>query len=82
MKQNKNGIIKRIRFHGRGGQGMKTASRIVSTASFLEGFFVQDCPVYGAERRGAPIMAFTRLSKEPILERGIIKKSRHKHNSR
>jgi Pyruvate/2-oxoacid:ferredoxin oxidoreductase gamma subunit len=31
MKQSKNGIIKRIRFHGRGGQGMKTASRIVGT---------------------------------------------------
>jgi pyruvate ferredoxin oxidoreductase gamma subunit len=72
MKQNKNGIIKRIRFHGRGGQGMKTASRIVGTASFIEGYFAQDFPVYGAERRGAPIMAFTRLSKDPILERGVI----------
>jgi pyruvate ferredoxin oxidoreductase gamma subunit len=71
-KQNKNGIIKRIRFHGRGGQGMKTASRIVGTASFMEGYFAQDFPVYGAERRGAPIMAFTRLSDNPILERGII----------
>jgi pyruvate ferredoxin oxidoreductase gamma subunit len=65
-------MIKRIRFHGRGGQGMKTAGRIVGTASFLEGFFAQDCPLYGAERRGAPMVAFTRLSKEPILERGII----------
>ena len=72
MKQSKNGIIKRIRFHGRGGQGMKTASRIVGTASFMEGYFAQDFPVYGAERRGAPIMAFTRLSDNPILERGII----------
>jgi len=51
---------------------MKTASRIVGTASFLEGFFAQDCPLYGAERRGAPMVAFTRLSKETILERGII----------
>jgi len=65
-------MIKRVRFHGRGGQGMKTASRIVGTASFLEGFFAQDCPLYGAERRGAPMVAFTRLSKETILERGII----------
>jgi pyruvate ferredoxin oxidoreductase gamma subunit len=72
MKQSTNEMIKRIRFHGRGGQGMKTASRIVGTASFLEGFFVQDSPLYGAERRGAPMVAFTRLSKEPILERGII----------
>jgi len=72
MNQSANEMIKRIRFHGRGGQGMKTASRIVGTASFLEGFFVQDSPLYGAERRGAPMVAFTRLSKEPILERGII----------
>ncbi|MCP4255743.1 MAG: 4Fe-4S dicluster domain-containing protein [Candidatus Scalindua sp.] len=68
----KNGIIKRVRFHGRGGQGMKTASRIVGTAAFIEGYYAQDFPVYGAERRGAPIMAFTRLSDYPILERGII----------
>ncbi len=65
-------IMKGIRFHGRGGQGMKTASRIVGTASFMEGFYAQDFPIYGAERRGAPIMAFTRLSDNPILERGII----------
>ncbi len=51
---------------------MKTASRIVGTASFMEGYFAQDFPIYGAERRGAPIMAFTRISDKPILERGII----------
>ncbi len=68
----KKDIIKRVRFHGRGGQGMKTASRIVGTAAFIEGYYAQDFPVYGAERRGAPIMAFTRLSDKPILERGII----------
>ncbi|MHC4140025.1 MAG: 2-oxoacid:acceptor oxidoreductase family protein [Planctomycetota bacterium] len=72
MIQNKNIIMKGIRFHGRGGQGMKTASRIVGTASFIEGYYAQDFPIYGAERRGAPIMAFTRLSDNPILERGII----------
>lgn len=62
----------RIRFHGRGGQGMKTASRIVGTAAFRQGFFAQDSPVYGAERRGAPMMAFTRFDSRPILERGIV----------
>jgi pyruvate ferredoxin oxidoreductase gamma subunit len=62
----------RIRFHGRGGQGMKTASRIVGSASFWEGRYAQDSPVYGAERRGAPMVAFTRLADEPILERGLI----------
>ncbi len=42
----------RIRFHGRGGQGIKTASRILGSALFREGFRVQDAPRYGAERRG------------------------------
>ncbi len=62
----------RIRFHGRGGQGMKTASRILGTAFFFEGFEVQDAPRYGAERRGAPIFAYVRAEKKPINERGII----------
>lgn len=64
----------RIRFHGRGGQGIKTASRVLGTAFFLEGFYVQDAPRYGAERRGAPIFAYVRASREPILERGIIER--------
>ncbi|OGW01077.1 MAG: hypothetical protein A3I04_07905 [Nitrospinae bacterium RIFCSPLOWO2_02_FULL_39_110] len=62
----------RVRFHGRGGQGAKIASRLLGTAAFLEGYYAQDFPLYGAERRGAPIAAFTRISKEPILERGVI----------
>lgn len=62
----------RIRFHGRGGQGMKTASRILGYAFFAEGYEVQDAPRYGAERRGAPIFAFVRADKAPINERGII----------
>ncbi len=62
----------RIRFHGRGGHGVKTASRIVGSAAYRAGFFAQDSPIYGAERRGAPIAAFTRISEDPILERGII----------
>ena len=64
----------RIRFHGRGGHGVKTASRIVGTAAFLSGFEVQDSPIYGAERRGAPVTAFTRISDERILERGVIER--------
>ena len=62
----------RIRFHGRGGQGMKTASRILGSAFFLAGYEVQDAPRYGAERRGAPIFAFVRASKGAINERGVI----------
>ena len=62
----------RIRFHGRGGQGMKTASRVLGDAFFLCGYDVQDAPRYGAERRGAPIFAYVRAAKQPINERGII----------
>ena len=63
----------RIRFHGRGGQGMKTASRILGTAFFIEGYEAQDAPRYGAERRGAPIFAYVRASHDKIFERGIIR---------
>lgn len=63
----------RIRFHGRGGQGMKTASRMLGSAFFLEGFEVQDAPRYGAERRGAPLFAYVRAAHEPIQERGVIR---------
>lgn len=62
----------RVRFHGRGGHGVKTAGRILGTAAFLAGYECQDSPVYGAERRGAAVTAFTRISEEPILERGTI----------
>jgi len=62
----------RIRFHGRGGQGMKTASRILGSTFFHAGYQVQDAPRYGAERRGAPIFAFVRAALELINERGVI----------
>lgn len=62
----------RIRFHGRGGHGVKTASRILGTAAFRAGYVCQDSPIYGAERRGAAVTAFTRISREAILERGMI----------
>nr|WP_321464630.1 2-oxoacid:acceptor oxidoreductase family protein [uncultured Desulfobulbus sp.] len=62
----------RIRFHARGGQGIKTASRIIGTALFLAGFDVQDAPRYGAERRGAPLFAYVRADRQPVNERGII----------
>jgi pyruvate ferredoxin oxidoreductase gamma subunit len=64
----------RLRFHGRGGQGMKTASRILGTAFFLAGFEVQDAPRYGAERRGAPIFAYVRADRRAINERGVIRR--------
>jgi pyruvate ferredoxin oxidoreductase gamma subunit len=62
----------RIRFHGRGGQGMKMACRMVSSAALWEGHYVQDCPFLGVERRGAPLLALTRIASRPILERSLI----------
>jgi pyruvate ferredoxin oxidoreductase gamma subunit len=61
-----------IRFHGRGGQGAKLASRILGRSGFLSGLEVQDFALFGAERRGAPVISFTRLSDKSIHERGYI----------
>jgi pyruvate ferredoxin oxidoreductase gamma subunit len=66
--------VYRIRIHARGGQGAKTASRILGSAFFAEGYEVQDAPHYGAERRGAPIVATVRAAHAPILERGAIER--------
>ena len=65
-------MMLRVRFHGRGGQGAKTASRILGDAAFNDGYNNQDFPIYGAERRGAPVTAFTRFSDGEITERGFI----------
>ena len=51
---------------------MKTASQILGSSFFLQGFEVQDAPRYGAERRGAPVFAFVRAARGPIHERGAI----------
>jgi len=58
-----------IRTHGRGGQGSVIASEILADAFFREGKFVQAFPAFGVERRGAPVMAFTRVSDTEIRER-------------
>lgn len=58
-----------IRFHGRGGQGAVVASKVLAVAFFHEGFYVQSFPAFGVERRGAPVMAFLRVDREPILLR-------------
>ncbi|MBU1198484.1 MAG: 2-oxoacid:acceptor oxidoreductase family protein [Nanoarchaeota archaeon] len=61
-----------IRFHGRGGQGAKTAAALLAEASIEQGKYVQSFPEYGAERQGAPVKAFTRISDNPIyLHSGI-----------
>jgi pyruvate ferredoxin oxidoreductase gamma subunit len=55
-----------IRWHGRGGQGVVTAARLLAEAAMEAGYFIQAFPDYGPERSGAPIRAFTRLSRSPI----------------
>jgi pyruvate ferredoxin oxidoreductase gamma subunit/2-oxoisovalerate ferredoxin oxidoreductase gamma subunit len=55
-----------VRFHGRGGQGAVTAARLLADAAFREGKDVQSFPIFGVERRGAPVAAFTRMDDKPI----------------
>jgi pyruvate ferredoxin oxidoreductase gamma subunit len=55
-----------IRWHGRGGQGAKTASLLLADAAFNTGLYVQGFPEYGPERMGAPITAYNRISDERI----------------
>jgi len=65
-------VLKEIRIHGRGGQGGVTAAELLARAAFKEGKWVQAIPFFGAERRGAPVKAFARLSDKPILVRSQI----------
>lgn len=55
-----------VRWHGRGGQGAVSAASLFARIAMREGRFFQAFPEFGAERTGAPIMAFTRVSSEPI----------------
>lgn len=55
-----------IRWHGRGGQGAKTAALLLADVAFKTGKYVQGFPEYGPERMGAPITAFNRISENPI----------------
>lgn len=55
-----------IRWHGRGGQGAKTAALLLADVAFKAGKFVQGFPEYGPERMGAPITAYNRISGEPV----------------
>jgi pyruvate ferredoxin oxidoreductase gamma subunit len=55
-----------IRWHGRGGQGAKTASLLLADAAFNTGKYIQGFPEYGPERMGAPIVAYNRISNNPI----------------
>ncbi|MBP6963280.1 MAG: 2-oxoacid:acceptor oxidoreductase family protein [Armatimonadetes bacterium] len=55
-----------IRWHGRGGQGAKTAALLVGDAVLAQGKYMQAFPEYGPERMGAPVQSFNRISDEPI----------------
>ena len=55
-----------IRWHGRGGQGAKTASLLLADVAFNTGKYIQGFPEYGPERMGAPLTAYNRIDDEPI----------------
>ena len=58
--------VMKIRWHGRGGQGAKTAALLLADVAFSTGSYVQGFPEYGPERMGAPITAYNRISDAPI----------------
>jgi pyruvate ferredoxin oxidoreductase gamma subunit len=58
-----------VRIHGRGGQGNVVAAYVLATAAFTEGWHAQAFPAFGAERRGAPVVAFVRLNNKQIRRR-------------
>ncbi|HOE56124.1 MAG TPA: 2-oxoacid:acceptor oxidoreductase family protein, partial [Bacillota bacterium] len=60
------GKLIEIRWHGRGGQGAKTAALLLADAAFNTGKYIQGFPEYGPERMGAPITAYNRISDERI----------------
>ncbi len=60
---------KEIRFHGRGGQGAVLAARMLASACAVEGKYVASFPMFGFERRGMPVVAFTRFDDQPIREK-------------
>ncbi len=61
--------MKQVRIHGRGGQGVVTASELLSVAAFNEGKHAQAVPSFGSERMGAPVVAFCRIDDRPIRSR-------------
>ena len=64
--------MQEIRFHGRGGQGTVVASILLAKAFFKAGYDVQTFPLFGVERRGAPVEAYLRLAKQKILTRNNV----------
>jgi pyruvate ferredoxin oxidoreductase gamma subunit len=67
------GVALEIRWHGRGGQGAKTAALLFGESALDTGMYIQAFPEYGPERMGAPVAAFNRLSDKPIRSHSGIK---------
>jgi pyruvate ferredoxin oxidoreductase gamma subunit/2-oxoisovalerate ferredoxin oxidoreductase gamma subunit len=65
-------MFEEIRWHGRGGQGAVTSAKIIAEAAHSEGKFVQAFAFYGAERRGAPVETYTRISDSYIKRHSAI----------
>lgn len=61
-----------VRFHGRGGQGAKSAAQFLVEAALAEGKYIQAYPDYGPERSGAPVKSFARISDKPIVTHGPV----------
>jgi len=64
-----------ISIHGRGGQGAVRSAQLLAEAAFIEGYEVQSFPMFGVERRGAPVQAFVRIDRQKILTRAQVKKA-------
>ncbi len=62
-----------LRFHGRGGQGAVTAAHITVDSAVRDGFWGTAFPFFGAERRGAPVAAFARLSRGRVMTRSMVR---------
>jgi pyruvate ferredoxin oxidoreductase gamma subunit/2-oxoisovalerate ferredoxin oxidoreductase gamma subunit len=65
-------MMQEVRFHGRGGQGTVVASILLAKAFFEAGYYVQSFPLFGVERRGAPVEAYLRLDRKKILIRSNV----------
>ncbi len=67
-------MLYEIRWHGRGGQGVVTAALLLAEAAVEEGMYALAIPFFGAERRGAPVVAYNKLSDSVIWSRGPVRK--------
>jgi pyruvate ferredoxin oxidoreductase gamma subunit len=65
-------FMRELRIHGRGGQGSVTAAELIATAAFEGGVYAQAFPMFGVERRGAPVQAFVRFADRKIRLRSQI----------